>query len=128
MEPGTTPQTPGIRFGLGDVVNVIGLDLHLAISEKPNLIPGVCGVVPGSIHPRYTGIEAGLSATGDIFDAIGPAREFEHYRSIARPGTLSCRRDGLAAAHVGQWRPHRAGQSRVDRRDVGMAAHQHAAG
>ena len=33
-------------------------------------IPGVCGVVPGSIHPKYTGIEAGLSATGDIFDAI----------------------------------------------------------
>jgi len=27
-------------------------------------------VVPGSIHPRYTGIEAGLSATGDTFDAI----------------------------------------------------------
>jgi L-ribulokinase len=27
-------------------------------------------VVPGSIHPAYTGIEAGLSATGDIFDAI----------------------------------------------------------
>jgi len=24
----------------------------------------------GSIHPGYTGIEAGLSATGDIFDAI----------------------------------------------------------
>jgi L-ribulokinase len=27
-------------------------------------------VVPGSIHPGYTGIEAGLSATGDIFEAI----------------------------------------------------------
>jgi L-ribulokinase len=35
-----------------------------------DLIPGVCGVVKGSIHPRYYGIEAGLSATGDIFDAI----------------------------------------------------------
>jgi L-ribulokinase len=42
----------------------------MAISEEPNLVPGVCGVVQGSIHPRYTGIEAGLSATGDIFDAI----------------------------------------------------------
>jgi L-ribulokinase len=42
----------------------------MAISEQPALVPGVCGVVPGSIHPKYTGIEAGLSATGDIFDAI----------------------------------------------------------
>jgi L-ribulokinase len=59
----------GVR--LGDVVNVIGTSTCImAISEQPNLIPGVCGVVQGSIHPRYTGIEAGLSATGDIFDAI----------------------------------------------------------
>jgi L-ribulokinase len=42
----------------------------MAISDKPSLIPGVCGVVQGSIHPKHTGIEAGLSATGDIFDAI----------------------------------------------------------
>ena len=59
----------GIR--LGDVVNVIGTSTCvMAISEGPDLIPGVSGVVPGSIHPSYTGIEAGLSAAGDIFDAI----------------------------------------------------------
>jgi L-ribulokinase len=59
----------GVR--LGDVVNVIGTSTCImAISEQPALVPGVCGVVEGSIHPRYTGIEAGLSATGDIFDAI----------------------------------------------------------
>ena len=59
----------GVR--LGDIVNVIGTSACImAISEHPALIPGVCGVVDGSIHPRYTGIEAGLSATGDIFDAI----------------------------------------------------------
>ena len=59
----------GVR--LGDVVNVIGTSTCImAISERAELIPGVCGVVIGSIHPRYTGIEAGLSATGDIFDAI----------------------------------------------------------
>src|SRR5207302_1689555 len=31
---------------------------------------GVCGVVEGSVHPKRTGIEAGLSAVGDIFSAI----------------------------------------------------------
>jgi L-ribulokinase len=55
----------------GDVVNVVGTSTCIiAISKKTELIPGVCGVVPGSVHPQFTGIEAGLSATGDIFDAI----------------------------------------------------------
>jgi len=61
----------GAGVKLGDVVNVIGTSTCImAISEAGQLIPGVCGVVPGSVHPRYTGIEAGLSATGDIFEAI----------------------------------------------------------
>jgi L-ribulokinase len=59
----------GVR--LGDVVNVIGTSTCImAISDSQALIPGVCGVVPGSIHPAFTGVEAGLSATGDIFEAI----------------------------------------------------------
>jgi len=54
-----------------DMVNVIGTSTCIiGITDSPNLVPGVCGVVPGSVHPNYTGIEAGLSATGDIFDAI----------------------------------------------------------
>ena len=59
----------GIREG--DVVNVVGTSTCImAIAREVDLIPGVCGVVRGSIHPDYFGIEAGLSATGDIFDAI----------------------------------------------------------
>jgi L-ribulokinase len=55
----------------GDVVNVVGTSTCIiAMSGKTQLIPGVCGVVPGSVHPQFTGIEAGLSATGDIFEAI----------------------------------------------------------
>jgi L-ribulokinase len=55
----------------GDVVNVVGTSTCIiAYAAKAQLIPGVCGVVPGSVHPQFTGIEAGLSATGDIFGAI----------------------------------------------------------
>src|ERR1700677_570723 len=55
----------------GDVVNVVGTSTCIiAMSDSTQLIPGVCGVVPGSVHPKKTGVEAGLSATGDIFNAI----------------------------------------------------------
>ncbi len=55
----------------GDVVNVVGTSTCIiAYAPQAQLIPGVCGVVPGSVHPQFTGIEAGLSATGDIFSAI----------------------------------------------------------
>jgi L-ribulokinase len=81
----------GAGVGLGDVVNVVGTSTCImAIGEKPALIPGVCGVVPGSVHPGFAGIEAGLSATGDIFDAIARragttvaelSRGLENYRA-----------------------------------------------
>ena len=79
----------GIR--LGDVVNVVGTSTCImALGEKAALIPGVCGVVAGSIHPALTGIEAGLSATGDIFEAVARragttvaelSRGLENYRA-----------------------------------------------
>ncbi len=55
----------------GDVVNVVGTSTCIiAMQSRSQIIPGVCGVVPGSVHPAYTGVEAGLSAVGDIFEAI----------------------------------------------------------
>jgi L-ribulokinase len=55
----------------GDVVNVVGTSTCImAMSDEVQLIAGLCGVVPGSVHPKKTGLEAGLSATGDIFEAI----------------------------------------------------------
>src|SRR5579863_5502673 len=55
----------------GDVVNVVGTSTCIiAYVKHAELIPGVCGVVKGSVHPQYIGVEAGLSATGDIFSAI----------------------------------------------------------
>jgi L-ribulokinase len=54
-----------------DMVNVIGTSTCIiGITPSVNLVPGVCGVVQGSVHPQRTGIEAGLSAVGDIFSAI----------------------------------------------------------
>jgi L-ribulokinase len=55
----------------GDVVNVVGTSTCIiAMAQETQLVPGVCGVVPGSVNPHLTGIEAGLSAVGDIFDSI----------------------------------------------------------
>lgn len=75
----------------GDVVNVVGTSTCIiAMEHRTALVPGVCGVVPGSVHPAYTGVEAGLSAVGDIFEAIARragtnVRELsaglEHYRA-----------------------------------------------
>jgi L-ribulokinase len=77
----------------GDVVNVVGTSTCvMAIAKQVDLIPGVCGVVKGSIHPDYYGIEAGLSASGDIFDAIA-----------RRAGTnVAALSEGLDAYRAGQ--------------------------
>src|SRR5215469_3277681 len=54
-----------------DIVNVVGTSTCIiGITPSVRLVPGVCGVVEGSVHPQRTGIEAGLSAVGDIFQAI----------------------------------------------------------
>jgi L-ribulokinase len=74
-----------------DMVNVIGTSTCIiGITPAVNLVPGVCGVVHGSVHPQRTGIEAGLSAVGDIFSAIATragtdvetlSRGLENYRA-----------------------------------------------
>ena len=77
----------------GDVVNVVGTSTCIiAMARQTQLVPGVCGVVPGSVHPEYTGIEAGLSATGDIFEAIAKRAQT----------TVAALSDGLDAYKAGQ--------------------------
>ncbi len=60
----------GIR--VGTLVKVIGTstcDCALVPSRgRVPDIPGICGIVPGSIVPGYHAIEAGQSAVGDIFN------------------------------------------------------------
>jgi L-ribulokinase len=83
----------GSNIREGDVVNVVGTSTCIiAIAREAQLVPGVCGVVPGSVHPAYTGIEAGLSAVGDIFDGI--ARRAQT--------TVAALSEGLDAYKAGQ--------------------------
>lgn len=61
----------GAGVAEGVVVNVVGTSTCIiTFASRPTLVPGVCGVVKGSVHPAFTGIEAGLSAVGDVFSAI----------------------------------------------------------
>jgi len=76
-----------------DMVNVIGTSTCIiGTTPSANLVPGVCGVVAGSVHPKRTGIEAGLSAVGDIFNAVAT-------RAGTDVPTLS---KGLDSYHAGQ--------------------------
>ena len=60
----------GIKAGV--LVKIIGTstcDMVVApSSSKLPDIPGICGIVDGSILPGYYGLEAGQSAVGDIFN------------------------------------------------------------
>ncbi len=60
----------GIRPGT--LVKIIGTSTcdMMVVPDKEKLadIPGLCGIVDGSILPGYFGLEAGQSAVGDIFN------------------------------------------------------------
>ena len=76
-----------------DIVNVVGTSTCIiGITPSVQLVPGVCGVVQGSVHPPRTGIEAGLSAVGDIFQSIAA-------RAVTDVATLS---EGLDKYRAGQ--------------------------
>lgn len=62
----------GVGIKPGRLVKIIGTstcDMMVVPMDRPLAdIPGVCGIVPGSIIPGMYGIEAGQSAVGDIFN------------------------------------------------------------
>ncbi len=61
----------GAGISPGTLVKIIGTstcDIMIHPSDEPlEDIPGVCGIVNGSVIDGYYGIEAGQSAVGDIF-------------------------------------------------------------
>ena len=61
----------GAGISIGSLVKIVGTStcdimIH-PHQEKLNDIPGVCGIVDGSVMDGYYGIEAGQSGVGDIF-------------------------------------------------------------
>jgi len=62
----------GSGIAPGKLVKIIGTSTcDMLVSEASRQfpdIPGICGIVDGSIVPNYLGLEAGQSAVGDIFN------------------------------------------------------------
>jgi len=62
----------GAGIAPGTLVKIIGTstcDMMVAPCDQPLVdVPGLCGIVPGSIIPGMYGLEAGQSAVGDIFN------------------------------------------------------------
>ncbi len=62
----------GAGIAPGTLVKIIGTstcDMLVAPADQPLAdVPGLCGIVNGSILPGHYGLEAGQSAVGDIFN------------------------------------------------------------
>jgi len=62
----------GAGIAPGTLVKIIGTstcDMMVWPTSKPLAdVPGLCGIVPGSVLPGFYGLEAGQSAVGDIFN------------------------------------------------------------
>jgi L-ribulokinase len=90
----------GVRTGT--LVKIIGTstcDCAIASAREPMKdVPGICGIVNGSIMPGYYGIEAGQSAVGDILRWWA---EEVCQGSDARHAELSAKRRACARASRG---------------------------
>jgi L-ribulokinase len=97
----------GAGIGTGSLVKVLGTsscDMMVAPGKRdlPD-IPGLCGIVPGSILPGCWGLEAGQSAVGDIYNWYvqylqpGGAEAGSHEQLTRRAKALRPGESGLLA-------------------------------
>ncbi len=83
----------GSGIAPGTLVKIIGTstcDMMVVPAAQPLAdVPGLCGIVPGSVLPGHYGLEAGQSAVGDIFN---------WFVSYIQPGGKSVTHAALEAA------------------------------
>jgi len=97
----------GSGIAPGKPVKIIGTsscDMHVAESDQDLAdIPGICGIVDGSILPGFFGLEAGQSAVGDIFNWFvnyiqpGGEKEGSHEALTEKAAKLKPGQSGLLA-------------------------------
>jgi L-ribulokinase len=93
----------GVRTGT--LVKIIGTstcDCAIApVSSAVRDVPGICGIVNGSIMPGYFGIEAGQSAVGDLLkwwvERVCEGDEALHVRLSGQAASLRPGESGLLA-------------------------------
>ncbi len=117
----------GAGITAGTLVKIIGTstcDIAIASAREavPD-IPGICGIVNGSVMPGYYGIEAGQSAVGDLLawwvERVGGGGDADHARLSVEAARLGAGRVGPPRPGLEQRQPHHPG---------GSAAHGPAAG
>jgi L-ribulokinase len=100
----------GAGISIGSLVKIVGTStcdimIH-PHQEKLNDIPGVCGIVDGSVMDGYYGIEAGQSGVGDIFlwfvdhlvpDSYGKTQEAKFAKLERAAKKLKAGESGLLA-------------------------------
>jgi L-ribulokinase len=95
----------GAGIKVGTFVKIIGTSTcDIAIADARQAvpdIPGICGIVPGSVMPGYYGIEAGQSAVGDLLrwwvEVVCEGRESLHAELSRDAAALRAGASGLLA-------------------------------
>ena len=111
----------GVRTGT--LVKIIGTstcDCAIApVADAIADVPGICGIVNGSIMPGYFGIEAGQSAVGDILnwwvEGVCEGDESLHAQLSAEAAALRPGRVRAGRARLEQRQPHGPRRPAADR-------------